>query len=843
MIKLNNVNKFYNKKKQNEIHVVNNATLDIPDRGVVAIFGKSGCGKTTLLNVIGGLDKYSGGQITINDELLTRKNTDRIRNEQIGYIFQNYNLDNELSVKDNVAASLKLCGIVDNAIINERVEKALTAVGMEKYINRFPNALSGGQQQRVAIARAIVKSPKIVIADEPTGNLDEQNTVAVMDILREIGKEKLVLLVTHEEKLVEYYCDMVIEVVDGKIEKVEENQELGNYTFDDTNKIYLGELEHKVVTDGNVAFDLYASDDIAQKINIKVVSSNGKIYLQSDDPNIKMVTRANEVKLYEGKKPVKKHENNAQSINFGAPINADPKKVGKLFKTKNSIVEGYKVNFGSGRLGKKMLMTSLFLFTTLIIFVVASFGTVIFQKEAARKELSTKQIAVTIKNQDELDKILSLEGQHGIQSVEIQYARIYGKYHYGNGSYQNIVSANSGLYNFLQRKQTVSMNGVFDSKIMIDSTARIIPQSSKRIGDRKVLAGVAMPQGKNQMVITKCVADEIINNATLDSIKNYQQVVNMSIFPCRIVGVVDGEENFSFIEEKYFVSEFLSGFFHIAPQSTTLYDKPLADNEIVLPFKIFRNHEYKVGDNCTIETEKEKFTFVVKGFLNDKDIGFDKGTLSTAVAPPYDDIITIDRNNAILNDKMAMSFANKYPKVEDDYNFVCAYVYAPNVVSAKAELSRNFALDSINDFDKFIAESIRSINAGSVSLAIVMVATVVIMAVCLYFIMRANTIKRIKQIGVYRAIGVKSKNILFRFWVEGMVIFACTILIAFVIVSSVLGGLGVFGGMVNQIFYYPSWLALVTLLGLVTMTSACSLLPVVAIVRKSPAQILAKYDI
>ena len=131
MISIKGLNKFFNKGKQNEIHVINDITLDLPERGMIAIFGKSGCGKTTLLNVIGGLDGFASGSLTIEGQSI-EKNTDEIRNKYVGYIFQNYNLSVNETCYDNVAAALRLCGMSDESEIERRVNIALKNVGMEK---------------------------------------------------------------------------------------------------------------------------------------------------------------------------------------------------------------------------------------------------------------------------------------------------------------------------------------------------------------------------------------------------------------------------------------------------------------------------------------------------------------------------------------------------------------------------------------------------------------------------------------------------------------------------------------------------------------------------------------
>ncbi len=219
MIKLINVNKYFNKKKPNEIHVIKDTSLELGDSGLVALLGKSGSGKTTLLNVISGLDDYESGSIIIDgiDMGNNRDKWDDVRAKKIGYIFQDYYLHEDKSVYDNLELSLKLAGQSDRMLINQRIDYALNLVGMGKYKKRTPNTLSGGQKQRIGIARAIVKGASIIIADEPTGNLDSDNTYEIMQILKDISKTSLVILVTHEKTLAGKFADRIINLRDGKI--------------------------------------------------------------------------------------------------------------------------------------------------------------------------------------------------------------------------------------------------------------------------------------------------------------------------------------------------------------------------------------------------------------------------------------------------------------------------------------------------------------------------------------------------------------------------------------------------------------------------------------------------
>ena len=216
MIKVENVKKVFNAHSRNRNEVLKGVSFELPDRGLIAIFGKSGSGKTTLLNIMGGLEEQSSGTVYINGESTTGAR-DKIRNRCTGFIFQNYYLERGCTVSEIMKNAMLVAGYRDEKLIAKRAKDALTLVDMERYKNKLSDALSGGQQQRVAIARALVKGSEIIFADEPTGNLDAENTIKVMDILKEISRDRLVVLVTHEVSLIKRYADSYIKLVDGRL--------------------------------------------------------------------------------------------------------------------------------------------------------------------------------------------------------------------------------------------------------------------------------------------------------------------------------------------------------------------------------------------------------------------------------------------------------------------------------------------------------------------------------------------------------------------------------------------------------------------------------------------------
>ena len=285
MVRLEHVNKYFNRRKKNEIHVINDTSAEMEDRGLIALLGPSGCGKTTLLNVIGGLDKVNGGKVYINGERITGRRSgkiDKIRNLNIGYIFQNYNLVDNMTVFDNVAIALKMVGVKDKKEIDEKVSYVLEQVGMYRYRNRYADMLSGGERQRVGIARAIVKNPAIVIADEPTGNLDSSNTIEIMNIIKKISEEKLVILVTHEEELAKFYASRIIRILDGKVISDDINENSDNLDYRIDNKIYLKDIkDHKRLRTDNYTLDFYNESN--GKLDLDIVIRNGNIYIRTND--------------------------------------------------------------------------------------------------------------------------------------------------------------------------------------------------------------------------------------------------------------------------------------------------------------------------------------------------------------------------------------------------------------------------------------------------------------------------------------------------------------------------------------------------------------------------------
>ena len=218
MLKLQNISKSYTIGDFSQ-NALDHLSVEFDSKDFVAVLGPSGCGKTTLLNVIGGLDHADSGDLFINGRStkdFKDSDWDMYRNNTIGFIFQSHNLISHLSVLQNVELGLSLSGVSRSERI-KRAEEVLERVGLKDHIHKRPNQLSGGQSQRVAIARALANNPDIILADEPTGSLDSETSIQIMELIKEIAKEKLVILVTHDSELADKYATRLIKLKDGQI--------------------------------------------------------------------------------------------------------------------------------------------------------------------------------------------------------------------------------------------------------------------------------------------------------------------------------------------------------------------------------------------------------------------------------------------------------------------------------------------------------------------------------------------------------------------------------------------------------------------------------------------------
>lgn len=270
MIEVKGLTKVYKSIKKDKCIALNNVSFTLDDSGFVFIIGKSGSGKTTLLSILGGLEEMTEGVIDVDGIAINNYNEKHLveyRNATVGYIFQDYHLIDELTIKENIGVSLSLQGEKDD----DKIMRALADVGLSGYENRYPKEMSGGEKQRVAIARALVKDPTIILADEPTGNLDSKITEQILSLLKRLSKDRLVLIVSHNLNDAAEYADRIIELSQGEII----NDYIRNPEYNETASIEKGKLF--------IPLRKRLSDDEKTQINTSLQKGEIKELIQTDD--------------------------------------------------------------------------------------------------------------------------------------------------------------------------------------------------------------------------------------------------------------------------------------------------------------------------------------------------------------------------------------------------------------------------------------------------------------------------------------------------------------------------------------------------------------------------------
>ena len=602
-VRIKNAHKYYNRGKSNELHVMDDVCLELSSSGMVAIFGKSGCGKTTLLNAIGGLDRIASGSIEVFGEDI-RKDTDTLRNRYVGYIFQNYNLSHTETVFENVAAALRLCGMTDEGEISERVMAALANVDMAKYRDRTPDTLSGGQQQRVAIARAIVKNPAIILADEPTGNLDEANTVLVMDILKEISRSHLVLLVTHEANLVDYYCDRVIEIVDGHVHSDRQNEGADGYVQRNKNHIYLGELEKTETATPGVTLEYYGEP--ATQLTLQVVSVGGKLYLKANDPSVKILEEGSEIKLVEGvfsERPTEAAAS-ARKLDMSKLTPVEGKNYGRLYHWKNSMVQAWRENFSTKqKKGKRLLRACLFLLAVVMVFTAATFGAGIRSYVELRRDHNESLFYIPLETGEGYAEsyvtITESLGSHGMD-----HARIIGANPLWDSDRLQLRSA------------------AFMTAKPITVSAEAFAMDVAHAEGLPLVAGEATLTGKADILITTALADRLLEASTVGYLDDYIDLVGMVSqtyhqlggLNLRVAGVVRSDELFYYMDG-VLLSEYITNNYFwlpVASASSVGMEGELSEGQLLFRENSGASDILKQGDKVEIMG----LPFVVSGVLH-----------------------------------------------------------------------------------------------------------------------------------------------------------------------------------------------------------------------------------
>jgi ABC-type lipoprotein export system ATPase subunit len=805
MIRVEQLNKYFNRRKRNEIHVLNDVSLEFPDKGLVVLLGPSGSGKTTLLNVLGGLDKVQSGTIHFDDKVIPGYDVhtwDKIRNEYVGYIFQNYNLLPQLSVFDNIAFVLKMMGIKDPKIIEERVNYILKSVHMYPFRKKKGLQLSGGQQQRVAIARALVKNPRVIIADEPTGNLDSKNTLDIMNIIKQISQEKLVILVTHERHIAEFYGDRIIEVKDGQIIADKENVSSDEHHIGKDDTIYLKDYSHIADASSNgVNLSLYSDhEDELKDLDIKLIVKNKTLYLDIKSPYQKMkIVDDNSGVVIKDEHYVRKTREELIETNFDQDV-LDNEHIERQSRTMVSIKQtlwfAFQKILNTSRKGKLMLFS--FMIAGMVIAVTVSMfsATALLKPEQfmsmPKGYLEVRRESGIPFNLDDLNDIGSSDEDFYINP-------------FGSANLQ-FVLPNDTL-------SSVSINGRID---VID-----------HIEEKDLLYG-EMPT-TDEIVVSKIVADILIDGSMFQGaggqeigIWSYEYLIKEKVRvkdrDVRISGIVDSELPMIYMTENL-------AFLYVMPGDGILplgyFDETLvagvlpSDGELLIStnlyIQMFGNNDYT-----------NQFPKAMPG--SDFEI--------SGVFTEFDDISYVIPNSVILEMRV------------EDLSVSSIYMYAHDSDALKTALETEFASYIVIDiYDEALTDAKEARAEVIVPTSITAGVLIGISMIGFYFVIRSSLISRIYEVSVYRALGVKKNDIFVSFLLEIFVLTSVSTLIGYVLASFGLNKLS--QGFIGE-FNFFTVNALTFVVGLIMaylINILAGMFPIVMLLRKTPAQIMSQYDI
>lgn len=814
MIKLKNVNKYFNKGKKNEIHVINDTTLDLGSKGLVALLGPSGSGKTTMLNAIGGLDRVNNGDIFVDDIKITGRGAskiDEIRNLNIGYIFQDYKLVGNMTVYENVAMALRMIGIKDEEEIKKRITYILETLGIYRYRNRMADMLSGGERQRVGIARAIAKNPKIIIADEPTGNLDSANTIEIMNIIKAISRDRLVVLVTHEVELAKFYASRIIELKDGKVTADYENITDDNLNYKIDNKFYLKDFEkQESVSKDSVNVNFYGGSQ--DSLDIDVVIRNGNLYIKTrNDCRVEVVDNNSAIEFVDDHyKEIDKTLYESYDFEFDKVVDSSIReKYSSIIGFFPSLIRGFK-KISSYTLMKKLLFIG---FMISGIFVTYSLSSIYASLDVKDEDFINSNRDYLTAEIPKID-VAKYEEYEKMESVKYMFPK----------------SANVSL--------RFKMNFYYQTNYASDMINGDLTDLAE-IDDSDLIYG-RMPENKYEIVLDKFSVDKMLSKNTARQVGfiNVEQMIGQkvsisdSMDEFTIVGITDKVQPLIYADPSLFIdmiynSKDDSDYMYGADTGMEEAQQPMMHNYQTYSGEFnLKKGKLPENDYEVIVPYSRSYEMPLNKEIDQKINGHKLKVVGYYESPENTEVLLVNQNTIKYS---MITEASGFDVAPADGAEALEKLQAANLnVKPAYEIERQ---DYMNDR----SDSVKS----NVVMGLIMIA---ISLIEILLMTRSSFLSRIKEIGIYRAIGVKKTDIYKMFLGEILAITTVSSLVGIGIMSYILYHL-------CKISFLSSMFALnpVVVIGAIAIVyvfnSVVGLIPVFNTMRKTPAAILARHDV
>lgn len=818
MIEVHHLNKIYDKGRRNANQVLHDVSFTLPETGFVCILGASGCGKTSLLNAVGGLDTFESGTISTGEVSVSRYGTSAYeaeRNRSFGYIFQNYYLLMDHTVAYNVYMGLHSLEL-SHAEKLKRVRQALKAVEMEHYIRRTVGELSGGQQQRVAIARALARRPRVIFADEPTGNLDEANTLKICSLLRKISKNSLVVMVTHEERIANFFADRIITLESGHIRQDDEEWQRGSLSGETGKTIYAGDYTDAACSAEEISFRVLKEEGAAPAALTLIVEKDRIVIKLDDSRAVTCVSSKQPPALKEGKRPIlsleemDREESAADELFMQPP--AVSARAGRGITPSMMVKEATRLAGGHG-VKRVTMRFFLVLLTVLTLLIVSDYLTV--SSLDPEDFITTDSHILEIK----LEYGPKLQGNAYLQDLSVEYI--------------NYLRESDAGYLYVPHVATTAAYSVdlFRQMDMLELTLGSFSYVPITELDESTLICGRMPENSGEIVVDRWILDAvaeqegILQNSITDSTyflgcrityskRNYAPV---------IVGICDSGEPSVYITEAGLISVGLGG-----KEVMTLSDlKSICpgqydditlekDECIVVTTTAGISYADKVGTTFRINSRTE---FMI---------------MDTIEADVYAALILADD---ALDDMLWNMTSERFYLYCEDKEAVKAFLAEGSSWEESGYIVKTVKdrhTDTWNEYEK--AASLQT------DARTIVTATVIVLAMMmLYLLCRAQIQERLEMLSVYRLLGIPKRKLMYIFSLESLISSLTTVFPAAALTW----------GAVNIITKVPEWnvslilpwQAAAAVYGFILVYYVLvSLIPLRKLLKMPPAKLAAKYD-